>query len=225
MVVLFVVLTIILFVTVDYFIQRRKKIGLAADVRPAYLSLSKVAHLIPTGVFTQPTFTWSKILDSGNLMLGVHPVLLGLIGEPDEIELLKQSQEVNKGDNLLKLHKGKKEISVKSPVKGTITSINQDLLKDPTWENLSQNWIYCVRPVNVAEEIKNWLIAERAKDWINEKYQQIKNFFIYVAPKTEMAEVGVVMADGGDLPIGILSQFDEKIWNDFERQIIAKIDK
>jgi len=40
-----------------------------------------------------------------------------------------------------------------------------------------------------------------------------------------MAEVGVVMADGGDLPIGILSQFDEKIWNDFERQIIAKIDK
>ena len=36
-------------------------------------------------------------------------------------------------------------------------------------------------------------------------------------PETRM---GLTMADGGDIPVGILSQFDEKVWTDFEREFI-----
>ncbi len=218
MVVLFMVLTIILFVTVDYFIQRKKKIGLAAQPQLNKLSLSKIFHMLPTGVFLQPSFTWSKILDSGNLIVGIHPVLMGLIGEPDEIQMLHQSEEVRKGDTLLKLRKGNKVLNVKSPVDGKISGLNEQILDDATWENISQNWLYSLKPQNVASEIPSWFIAEKSQNWVNEKYQQIKAFFMNTMPQTEM---GITMADGGDIPVGILSQFDEKTWQKFEKEFIA----
>ncbi len=217
MVALFVVLTIIAFVTVDFFIQRKKKIGLAAQPQIGKMSLSKILNLLPSGVFLQPSFTWSKILDSGHLMLGIHPVLLGLIGEPDEVVLLKQGEEVKKGEPILSVRKGEKSLQVKAPVDGIITGLNNQVLEDSTWENISQSWLYSIKPVNVAAEVPSWFLAEQAQKWVNEKYQQIKSFFMKTLPETRM---GLTMADGGDIPVGILSQFDEKVWTDFEREFI-----
>ena len=34
-------------------------------------------------------------------------------------------------------------------------------------------------------------------------------------------QIGITMADGGDIPVGILSQFDEKVWGTFEKQFIS----
>ncbi|MBN2364613.1 MAG: hypothetical protein EH225_00550 [Calditrichaeota bacterium] len=218
MVVLFVVLTIILFVSIDYFIQRKKKIGLESQPHPGTVSLSRVLSLLPRGVFIQPSFTWSKLLDSGNLALGIQPILMGLIGEPDEIELLHNGEEVGKNQSLMKIHKGDKVLTVSSPVKGTITAINQQILDDPTFENLSQNWVYSIRPENVSQEVSSWMVAEKAQTWLNEKFNSIRNFFQESAPQTAM---GVTMADGGDLPFGVLSQFDEDVWKKFENEVIG----
>jgi glycine cleavage system H lipoate-binding protein len=220
MVVLFVVLTIVVFISIDYFIQRRKKVGLAAKVSPSIFSLSKVFSLVPNGVFLQPSFTWSKILDSGNILLGINPVLLGLVGKPDEIELLHTKEAVKKGDTIIKLIKGNKVLSIKSPVTGHITSLNKSIKQNSTWDNISSNWIYCFKNINISEELPNWFIAGRARVWLQEKYNQIKNFFIYTAPRTEVTDMGMMMADGGDIPIGILGQFDKEIWQEFEKNFI-----
>jgi hypothetical protein len=32
--------------------------------------------------------------------------------------------------------------------------------------------------------------------------------------------MGLTMADGGDIPVGILDQFDEKVWKDFETMFL-----
>jgi glycine cleavage system H lipoate-binding protein len=217
MVVLFVVLTIILFISIDYVIQRRKKVGLASQPIPGTVSLSKLLSLVPNGVFVQPSFTWSKMLDSGNLLLGIHPILMGLVGDPDEIELLHQGEDVKKGQPILRIHKNNKELAVASPVEGTVTGLNSQIVEDATMENLSQNWIYSLRPVNVSSEVPKWFVAEKAKSWINERYNQIGKFFRDALPTSDL---GITMADGGDLPFGILSQFDESTWEKFEKQFI-----
>ncbi len=217
MVVLFVVLTIVLFITIDYFIQRKKKIGLASQPIPGTVSLSKVLSLVPNGVFVQPSFTWSKLLDSGNLMLGIHPILMGLVGDPDEIELLHQGQDIKKGQSMVRIRKGDKVLTVSSPVDGTITGLNGQVVEDATMDNMSRNWIYSIRPVNVSSEVSKWFVAEKAKSWIYERYNQMGKFFREALPKSDL---GITMADGGDLPFGILSQFDENTWKKFEKQFI-----
>lgn len=217
MVVLFVILTIIFFVTLDLFIQKKQKIVTTLKQKPVHFSLSQLFNLLPPGVFTQPTFTWCKILDSGNLMLGINPVLLGIIGAPDEIKLLDKGEAINKGDSLLKIYKGDKVISIHSPLKGNITSLNSEMINEPTWENLSTKWIYCIKPENMAEEVQNWHIAGRARVWLKDKFIKIKNFLIDEFPQTEL---GTTMADGGDIPLGILAQFDKNTWERFEQKFL-----
>jgi len=213
MVVLMVILTILLFVAIDYSIQKRKKVGVLSQAHPGKVALSQVLSALPNGVFLQPSFTWTKLLDSGNLLMGIHPVILGLIGQPDEIEMLKNGQGVKKGETLLKIHKGERVLDVVAPINGTITGLNDQVIEDSTVEMVSQNWIYSIKPENVAAELPKWMIADKAKNWINEKYAQMKRFFQESVTQTDM---GITMADGGDLPFGILSQFDEKIWHKFE---------
>ncbi len=217
MVAVFVVLTIVFFVAVDYFIQRKQKVGLAADPKLQRINLSQLLKMLPPGIFLHPTFTWSKLLDSGNLIVGINPVILGLIGEPDEIQLLKTGEKVQKGEVLLSLRKGDKVLHLKSPVSGIVTGINEQVLQDSTWENLSQSWLYSLKPEKVAQEIPNWYVAEKSQQWLQEKYQQIKSFLMGSLPG---AHAGLTMADGGDLTVGILANFDKTVWKQFEQEVL-----
>ncbi|GAB4367144.1 MAG: hypothetical protein Kow0042_07510 [Calditrichia bacterium] len=217
MVVALVILTLILFLVIDYLLRRKKKAPQVETDRPRTLSLSKILNMMPSGVFLQPAFTWSKILDSGHLILGIHPLILGLIGKPDNIELCEEGQEIAKGDSVLKIFKNSRLLRIKSPVQGKIRSINPQISLENSWENLGHQWLYVIEPVNVSEEVGNWFVAEKSHFWLNEKYQEIKNFLMQVLPKTQ---VGATMADGGDLPVGVLSQSDKKTWQEFEKRFL-----
>jgi glycine cleavage system H lipoate-binding protein len=204
-----------IFFLIYHFLFGWRKEALAS--KNGFLSLSKIGHMLPTGVFIQPSFTWGKVLETGNLMLGIQPMLMGLVGQADEIELMKQTATVIKGDILIKIRKGEKVLKIKSPVTGEIASVNNLLLEESDWKNLSQNWIFSIKPENIGSEIGNWYSAEQSSDWINNTFQQIKNFLKLSIPHTQL---GITMADGGDIPVGILSQFDKKIWSSFEEKFI-----
>jgi len=45
----------------------------------------------------------------------------------------------------------------------------------------------------------------------------MKSFFAQSSPQSQL---GYTMADGGDLPIGILSKFESKTWQDFEEKFL-----
>jgi glycine cleavage system H lipoate-binding protein len=217
LVLLLVLLTIVFCVTVDHFVRRRNKIASADQQQKNNLTLTQIASLLPAGIFLQPSFTWSKILETGDLMLGIHPVLMGLIGEPDMVETLPDGEQLAKGDILVKIHRDSKILHVKSPLACTILTKNLDF-DEASWEDIGRTWLYRVEPKKISSEIPNWFIAEKSKDWIDEKFQQITNFFINSFSQKEM---GLIMTDGGELPVGVLSKFDKKSWQDFERKFIT----
>lgn len=217
-VILLVVLTFIVGITVEYYIKRPKKGAVSAARSTNNFSQTKIINMLPDGVFLQPSFTWSKIQETGNLELGIHPILMGLIGEPEKVEILEQGKTVKKGDTIIKLHKDSKQLSVKAPVTGRILSANPNFHKT-SWENLAQTGIYGIKPDNMSAEISNWFIAEKSREWLNEKFQQMKNYFVRSLPQKQM---GLTMADGGELPFGVLTKFDKKIWQDFEKSFLAE---
>jgi glycine cleavage system H lipoate-binding protein len=213
-VLLFVVLTIILGIAIEYLVNRKKRASSSDTPEVSHLSPSTITPLVPEGIFLQPTFTWSKILDSGNMMMGIHPLLLGLVGKPEKFEKLDEGQEFQKGDTVLTLQKGMRKLRVKSPIKGTIKSINPKFSEE-AWENLGQVWLYSIKPENLSSEISNWYIAEKSRTWITQKIEQIRSFLSNNVPHKQ---VGLTIADGGELPVGVLSQFDNAIWEDFETE-------
>lgn len=219
MVVIFVALTILALLAIDYFIirprqqQKREEEISIGELIP----LTKTMQNIPAGVFLQPSFTWTKVQDDGLIKVGLHPLILGLIGPPYEVELMQNKELVDKDDPLLRVRKNGRYMTLKSPVAGEIIDYNQALLGETDWEHLNMSWLYKIRPRNVTAEMQNWQYSEDADEWMNEQYRQIKSFIFEKAAPTD---VGMTLADGGDVPMGILADLDEQAWNEFAEKFV-----
>ena len=87
MVALLVVLTFIAFVALDFYLEKRSvRIAVHHAIGRAPPPLRATIQPVPAGVFLQPTWTWSRIGESGELYVGIHPMLLSLVGAPVELD-------------------------------------------------------------------------------------------------------------------------------------------
>jgi len=219
MVVIFVALFIIAMLALDYYVIRPRQQEKQAEEMTIgeLLPLSRMLRNIPAGVFLQSAFTWTKLQDDGTLKVGIHPLILGLIGPPYEVDLLQSKEVVQHEDPLLRVRKNGRTMTLKSPVEGEILDYNQALVGETDWEHLNMSWLYKIRPKNVTAEMKTWQYSEDAGEWMDERYRQVKSFLFEKAAPTE---AGVTLADGGDVPMGILSELDDETWNEFQQKFI-----
>ena len=219
MVVIFVALTIIALLALDYFVIRPRQQKKSEEMSIGELvPLSETLKDLPAGVFLQPTFTWTKMKDTGGLVLGLHPLILGLIGPPYEVELLKDKEHVEKGEPLFRINKNGRNVTIKSPVDGEITAFNQALLGETSWEELNDSWLYRIAPKNLSQEVPKWHLADEAQKWAKNQYQDIKSYLYDALSPTS---AGITLADGGDIPVGVLSELDEGNWNEFQQKFLS----
>ena len=67
------------------------------------------------------------------------------------------------------------------------------------------------------DEVPDWELEELG-DWLKEKFQQITSFLM---SRDVQHQLGITMADGGELPVGILANFDARTWEEFNNNILS----
>ena len=223
MVAVLVVLTILALVALDYFVLRKRSAATVRRVRlPGLAPLSGAVGRVPAGVFLQPSYTWCRIRRDGDLALGVHPLLLGLVGAPYRIELLPDGSVVERGAPLVRVRRGARQLTVRSPVTGRIVAVNRVIGGETEWVGLEDDggsWFYRIRPERVADEVPQWLIAERAVEWTRRQYDRLRTFL--VGP-VGTGHVGVTMADGGEIPVGVLTNLSAEGWEAFQAAFLDR---
>lgn len=225
MVVVLVLLTFAFLVALDHFVlSRRRPDGAStAPVRPVIVTLSAAHQPLPAGVFLQPTYTWSRFGASGEVYLGVHPLLLGLVGVPCEFDLRARGEHLAKGQPLLRIGRAGRHLTVRSPLGGRVERVNRRATADAVWCGVAEDdgsWLYRLRPERVAEEMGTWLAGEEAAEWTRRRYDDLRAFLHSAATG---GVVGTVMADGGELPAGILDEMDQGVWAGLEDRFLAPI--
>jgi glycine cleavage system H lipoate-binding protein len=222
MVVLLAVLTVVALIALDYLVLRKRRANQPVEIRlPGLEPLSHMIDQVPDGVFLQPTYTWTRIREDGDLLIGVHPLLLGLLGAPYRFELLGNGSAVEKGMPLIGLERNERRLSVPSPVDGRVTAVNRRSTGETQWKGLEApdgSWLYRIRPARVQQEVRGWMIADAAVAWTKQQYEGIRDYLTRVAG---LGEVGVTMADGGDVPIGVLASLDDAGWNGFQDTFLS----
>ncbi len=223
MVALLVALTIIALVAADYFLLRPQRVKKAEEgiPLPGLEPLSAAITRLPAGVFLQPTFTWSRIRPDGDVLLGVHPLLFGLVGAPYDVERLPGGEHVEKGAPLVRIRKGDRRLTVRSPIAGRIAEVNRVVSGETDWtggHGEGGGWLYRVIPERVAGEVSTWLIGEAATEWTQRQYQRLREQLTALAAAPELAGT---MADGGEIPAGILARLDDAAWTTFERNVLG----
>src|SRR6188508_991605 len=133
MVALMVVLTIITFLTIDYWVQHAEhKRALATEPRgaPAPAAARPAPRIlfglpidrVPAHAFLDRGHTWAEIEPGGTLRIGSDGWAPALLGAPESVVLPTPGSKVKQGEVFAYLRRQDREIQLQAPVSGVIES-------------------------------------------------------------------------------------------------------
>ena len=222
MVPLFVVLTILIFLTVDWFIQRRQ-IQRASAVKPTVTNEWTVnPELLPAGLFLDRGHTWGELVKDGEMRIGVDELPIYTLGSVERVELPSPGEHVNENDPLFVLMHDEREIIARSPVSGTVQAINLDAAGDPAeleHDPFGENWLVQIRPDDLASAFNGKLIGDSARNFLRDEFGRFRDFVASLAPgNPEFA----TLQDGGFPARGVLAHLPEEQWREVATWITAR---
>ena len=225
MVAIFVMFTILAFLAIDVLLQRsaRKKEALAP--RAVRLPLAD-RFLIPRGYFLSRGHSWIELLFTGNARVGVDDFVQKLVGTVDAITLPPLRTEIRKGEPLFILRSGQRELTVPSPLSGTVVEVNPEVAVNPGAVNHDpyiSGWAAVIEPTNLSQELPLFNVAESAAKWLRGEISHFRNFIKEYAFRMEAQPLpaGVTLLDGGMPVAGVLQMTDDQTWKAFEREFLC----
>lgn len=197
---------------------RRRRAGGALHSPP--LATRDVVDRQPAGVFLQPTFTWTRLRPDGEVEIGVHPLLLGLVGEQSALAMRAEGEQLEKGGVLASLGSGSRRLVVRSPLAGRVVRRNRRPEARAAWRGVhggESGWLYRISPEHLAEEVAGWMVGAPALDWSRQQYGRVRDYLLAAASDVRGQ---VALADGGELPVGVLDQLDGDAWTEFQETFL-----
>ncbi len=232
MVALFVILTIVVFLTIDFFVLRaesaksraaaRETAGAPVEGQPVASVPPMPIDRVPRGVFLGPGHVWLEVVPSGALRVGADMFAAALLGKPDRIEVGKTGTEVRRGEVIATLRRGRRTLALRSPVDGVITGVNAEAQGDPGRlhrDPFGQGWLLWLSPKDLASALKRMLVAEDATTWARQQLQKLRDF-LGAVPNGVLA--GATLHDGGVPVEGVSEHLDDERWEKLLREIFRE---
>ena len=215
-------IVVVMALTVYHFVVERPR-RRALELKGPYsvpLPLADIIGNLPDGVFLHPTLTWGRLHPEGDLELGIHPLLLGLVGKSRKIEPGCEPGRIEKGDPIAHIVTGDRELIVRSPTSGRIVATNPRASSNGSWGEAvwDEGWVCRVRPDRLSAEIGSWLISDQAVEWTKRRYGEIRDGILGL---TSDGSSELLLADGGEIPIGVLTQLDGEAWEQFQKDFLG----
>ena len=177
---------------------------------------------IPRGLYFDKTHTWAFMKKDGLVKIGIDDFLLHVTGLLSKVEMKNTGDKIKKGEHLLTIIQQGKHLKIYSPVTGTITAQNKDLMTHSGLLNsapFTDGWIYTIEPTNWLLEIQFLNMADKYATWLKDEYLRLKDFF-EAAVRIHVPAFVMVLQDGGVLRDGILAELGPEVWEDFQTKFM-----
>jgi glycine cleavage system H lipoate-binding protein len=213
MVALLVLLTVLVFLSVDYFVQRRSAGAAVAAVQPALPPVAvrpDPGYRTPPGVYFDRGHTWAFLEESGDIRMGVNDLARVVVGRVDRIDTAPRGKRIRKGDVVMELVHGDRRLALHSPIDARLEAPNPNALSGHG-DALTDGWICRLKPDDTAAVPEQMLIGNKANEWLHREVRRLKVFLATVAP--EHPVLSRTMADGG-LPYGgLVDHLNDGDWH------------
>ncbi|MFW5705699.1 MAG: hypothetical protein ACOCX8_01735 [Bacteroidota bacterium] len=204
--------------------SRRKNTLSSVDLPPKDRPHLKEQDMkFPAGLHYDKTHTWEFREKDGNVRIGISDFLQHIAGTFTNISMKKTGDTVKKNDPVLWLMQDGKQLTVYSPVSGTIVQANQSLKTDPTLINESpydKGWLYVIEPSNWSREVEFLKVAENYREWLRFELVRLRDFLAVKALGSEVRQHHVNYQDNDELFDGVLMNFGPEVWEDFQKNFI-----
>ncbi|MEI8047039.1 MAG: substrate-binding domain-containing protein [Bacteroidota bacterium] len=201
----------------------RKQASIVPDFNDSISGFEESAVKVPCGLYFDRSHTWAFMEKDGNISIGIDDFLQHITGPITRVEMKNPGEKIKKGELLFSIIQFGKQLSLYSPVSGTIKKQNDALMADASKMNSSpyaEGWVYMIEPSNWFKEIQFMEMAEKYKKWINTEFSRIKDFLAATLKPESLEYSHVVLQDGGVLKEGILADFGPEVWEDFQTNFL-----
>ncbi len=183
MTVLLVLFTFATFLLIDHFRTRHAvqpvmqvapaKHETAPRLQPALVG----GFAVPENLRYHPGHTWA-LSESPNLVrVGMDDFASKLTGRVESIDLPQRGQWIRQGQKMCTIHRDGVAADLVSPIEGTVSDINQALIKDPKLalnDPYGEGWLLTVQAPDAKTSFRNLLGGALARWWTEEAASRLQ---------------------------------------------------
>jgi glycine cleavage system H protein len=214
MTVILVLATFLVFIVLDYALNRRKAVNtataLAPKAVPAMLGGDYVdGFLVPSGVSYHSGHTWLVRERKNVVRMGADEFAAALVGKIENVELPKPGQWIRQGQKVLSFYRGGEKTEMVSPTEGEVMSINTEVVKNPATlrqDPYGKGWLVTVHVPDEESTERNLVPKSLVREWMRDAVERLY--------ARQPALAGAVAADGGRPADDLLAALPDANWKD-----------
>lgn len=222
MTVLLVLFTLILFLTVDHFVQKKRTVPAAVrDAAGARTELTDRFQIrIPEDVSLATNHVWMRSNQDGTVTIGLDEVLSRVVGAAQTISIPREGDPVLPVATAIAVGVHDRSLRLASPASGHVVESNQEVLKNPSLilnDPYGEGWLMRVKSGNGDLAASKKYIVHSPIEWLREQAALVRDFIVTNAQVGQPA----MLQEGGLPTEGVLQQLHKDVWNKFGRTFVT----
>ncbi len=214
MTVILVLATFLVFIVLDYVLNRRKVMHTVAvealHAVPAQAGGDYVdGFLVPEKLSYHPGHAWLMRERKNVVRVGADEFAAALLGKLEKIELPKPGQWIRQGQKVLSFFRDGRKTEMVSPTEGEVMEINAEALTNPAilrQDPYGKGWLVAVHVPDEENTGRNLVPKGLVRDWMREAVERLY--------AQQPALAGAVAADGGRPAEDLLEALPEVSWTE-----------
>jgi glycine cleavage system H protein len=211
MTVLLVLAFFMVFIALDYVVNRRKAVqtvAVTASEVPALAGGDYVEGFkVPPELAYHPGHSWLVRERKGLVRVGADEFAASLLGKIERIELPKPGQWIRQGQRVLSFYRDGVRTEMVSPTEGEVTEINAEAALHPELvrdDPYGRGWLLSVHVPDEESTSRNLVPKGLVRDWMRDAVARLYSL--------QPAMAGAVAADGGRPADDLLAGLPDANW-------------
>jgi glycine cleavage system H protein len=209
-----VLATFLVFIVLDYFLNRRKAIATVPVVEsekvPAALGRDFVdGFQVPEHLSYHPGHSWLVRERKNVVRVGADEFAAALLGRIENVELPKPGQWIRQGQKVLSFYRGGEKTEMVSPTEGEVMEVNAEVLNNPAvirQDPYGKGWLVAVHVPDEENTSRNLVPKGLVRQWMREAVERVY--------ARQPALAGAVAADGGRPSDDLLAALPNTNWTE-----------
>src|SRR5450631_3714996 len=214
MTVILVLATFLVFIVLDYFMNRGKVMSTvpvsAPHAVPAQFGGDYVDGFhVPEGISYHSGHSWLMNERRSVVRMGADEFAAALMGKIERIELPKPGQWIRQGQKVVSFFRDGQKTEMVSATEGEVMAINADVLENPALlrhDPYGKGWLLSVHVPDEENTGRNLIPKMLVGEWMREAVERLYG--------RQPALAGVVAADGGRPAEDLLAGIPEVGWTE-----------
>lgn len=212
MTVILVLAFFLIFIVLDYFLNRRKAMATVPVEAPKAVPVPMGGDyvdgfLTPERVSYHPGHSWLVRERKNVVRVGADEFAAALVGKVEKMELPKLGQWIRQGQRVVSFYRDGQKTEMVSPTEGEVLEVNTEVLNNPALlrqDPYGKGWMVAVHVPDEETTTRNLVPKGLVREWMRESVERLYSHQPLMA--------GAVAADGGRPAEDLLAALPDADW-------------